>query len=158
MWICHRALARSMVHVSECERERREGKKGKARQLHTARDDARSANSATAGLSRQSPLQETQIKADLGSRDLLCAFPTGSLDPEAILFPSVPRSVERDDKDLKLRRATPTSQATLFSGIFDTHSGFPAWRCSSSPARPTRRRVSEIRMRPVNSSRRWSLS
>lgn len=39
------------------------------------------------GPSRQSPLQETQIKADLSSRDLFRAPPTGSLDPGAVLFP-----------------------------------------------------------------------
>lgn len=109
-----------MVHVSECEREKEGGKKGKGRQPHTARDDAKSANSATAGLSRQSPLQETQIKADLGSRDLLCAPPTGSLDPEAVLFPSVPRSVERDDKDLTLRRAAPPPKLRC-SLAYSTH-------------------------------------
>lgn len=38
---------------------------------------------------------------------MFCAPPTGSLDPEAALFPSVPRSVERDDKELKLRGAAP---------------------------------------------------
>lgn len=54
--------------------------------------------SATTGPSRQSPLQETQIKVDLSSQDLFRAVPTGSLDPVAILFLSVLRSVRRGDE------------------------------------------------------------
>lgn len=34
------------------------------------------------------------------------------LRPEALLFPSVPRSVERDDKELKLRRTPPPQNAS----------------------------------------------
>lgn len=44
VWICHRALARVIVHVSECEREKEGGGKGRARLLHAARGEAKSAS------------------------------------------------------------------------------------------------------------------
>lgn len=62
----------------------REEKEGKARLLLAERDDAKSAGcykSVTTGPRRQSPLQETQIKADLSSQDLFRAVPTSSLNP-----------------------------------------------------------------------------
>lgn len=66
-------------------------------------------NRVATGPSRQSPLQETQIKADLSSRDLFRAPPTGSPDPEAILPPppTVPRSVGRDDKEPEVEAGAP---------------------------------------------------
>lgn len=88
----------------ERERERRGGRT--ERDCFTQRETTqRATNSVTTGPSRQSPLQETQIKADLSSQDLFWALPTGSLRPGAVLFPSAPRSVEGDDKDPEV--ATP---------------------------------------------------
>lgn len=87
--------AYAYVRYSKTEKE---GDKDKMRLLHTGRSDAKSTGwykSVTTGRSTQSLLQETQIKADLSSQD---AVPTSSLDPVAILFLSVLRSVRRGDE------------------------------------------------------------
>lgn len=68
------ALARVMVHVSQCEKERREGGGGKKRRSKTAspRDETKQRGRTVqvqAGADNP-PLQETQMKADLGSQDL----------------------------------------------------------------------------------------
>lgn len=100
--VCMRICAHGHVRQSKIEIE---GEKGKARLLHAGRDDAKSADcykSVTAGPCRQSPLQETQIKADLSSQDLFRAVPTSSLDPVAILSFSVLRSVRRGDKAVEV--------------------------------------------------------
>lgn len=89
----------------------------------------RATNGVTTGLSRQSPLQETQIKADLSSQDLFRALPTGSLDPEAILFPTVPRSVGRDDKGAEVETGPLLSGACVL--VCNTHSDLLAWKCSA---------------------------
>lgn len=102
--VCMRICAHGHVRQSKIEIE---GEKGKARLLHAGRDDAKSADcykSVTAGPCRQSPLQETQIKADLSSQDLFRAVPTSSLDPVAILSFSVLRSVRRGDKAVEVSR------------------------------------------------------
>lgn len=103
MWICERVFACIFVHmpVWDWAKQRKKGEKGKARFLHAGRNDAKSTGwykSVTTRPSRQSPLQETQIKADLSSQDLFRAVPTSSLDPVAILFLSVLRSVRRVTK------------------------------------------------------------
>lgn len=103
IWICRCVFACIFVHMPIWDRakQRKEGEKGKARLLHAGRDDAKSAGwykSVTTGPSRQSPLQETQIKVDLSSQDLFRVAPTSSLDPVAMLFLSVLRSVRRGDE------------------------------------------------------------
>lgn len=104
MWIlqtcvCIHICAHGRVRDKEKNWKKRE--KGKARLLHAGWDDAKSAGwykSVTTGPSRQSPLQETQIKADLSSQDLFRVVPTSSLGPVAILFLTVFRSVRRVTK------------------------------------------------------------
>lgn len=97
--VCMDICAHVRVRLSKIKKGEREI--GKARLLHAERDDAKSAGcykSVTTGPRRQSPLQETQIKADLSSQDLFRAVPTSSLNPVAILSLSVLRSVRRGDE------------------------------------------------------------
>lgn len=102
--VCLHAYLCAYPHEIEKDIERRERK---AKQ-NAGRDDAKSTGwykSVTTGPSRQSPLQETQIKADLSSQDLFHAVPTSSLDPVAILFLSVLRSVSMGDEAPELSHA-----------------------------------------------------
>lgn len=46
--------------------------------------------------------RKPQIKADLSSQDLFCAVPNSGLDPVAVLFLSVLRSVRMGDEALVL--------------------------------------------------------
>lgn len=114
---------RGRARVRVGEEKRREEKEAK-RARYTARGYT---NSVTTGLSRQSPLQETQIKADLSSQDLFRALPTGSRDPEAILFPTVLRSVGRDDKEPEVETGPLLSGARVL--VCDAHSDLLAWKC-----------------------------
>lgn len=127
VWICPRVLARVVVHVSEWERDR--GKASRYTRRETRRRARAATNSVTTGLSRQSPLQETQIKADLSSQDLFRALPTGSLDPEAILFPTVPRSVGRDDKEPGVETGPLLSGARVL--VCNAQSHLLAWKRSA---------------------------
>lgn len=120
VWIrrsCVGTRGRARVRVGE----RKGGRRTRQSQAAT--------NSVTTGPSRQSPLQETQIKADLSSQDLFRALPTGSHDPEAVLFPTVPRSVGRDDKEPGVETGPLLSGAHVL--VCNTHSDVPARKCSA---------------------------
>lgn len=114
---CKCVFACIFVHMPVWDRakQRKKAEDGKARLLHAGRDDAKSTGkSVTTGPSRQSPLQETQIKVDLSSQDLFRAVPTSSLDPVAVLFLSVLRSVRRGDEALELSQSKFDREALVF--------------------------------------------
>lgn len=74
------ALARVMVHVSQGEKERREGGKKKAKQdsFTKRRDEAKRANSASAGRSRQSPPPGNTDESGFRQSGLVLLLPAGS--------------------------------------------------------------------------------
>lgn len=101
------------------------------RDRYPARGEARSASrhkQRNRGPEQTIPSPGNTDQSGFRQSRLVQALPTGSLDPEATLFPTVPRSVGRDDKE-------EVETGPLLSGarvlVRYTHSDLLAWKCSA---------------------------